>query len=573
MRNVSSRQNARDRKNAQGKPFVPGAEAARGSYAAARPGKGRDVRGARGVGAGSGGRRVRDARAHGGGSSSYPGLAPDGSPTQGAPKVPVHPVGARPSSARKRARRNVLFACLVLLAGVLCVAYPIVSNALQQSAQGKVISVQEDAVAEAPKEDLSAERAAAVDYNERLLNGSAVVTDPFDPEAQRPTDEEYEQVLNLNGDGVMGTLVIPAIHVNLPIYHGTSDEVLQDGVGHLEGTSVPIGGESTHAVLSGHTGLPSMKIFDALDQVKEGDYFIIQVLGEDHAYEVTSIETVLPDETDSLVIKEGKDLCTLVTCTPYGVNSHRLLVHAERCEVPEEWLNKGDADFPSGYSEPVDPAFLPSVLLGLGISVVAIGGYLGVQRWRSRRAAAAAAAAAGLAGAAGGRGGRVGGADGAASGVAGGGVVAAGTGAAAQPGSGLRPIEGPLPGNPYGRHVGPAEGLAAGAAEAVAPVIPSGRDRRGGAVSGAADGGASAAGSGAARTARAAGGASRTAGAGTHKPSTRSSSVTPVRPAGKRFKSAQGSAGASASSSQPATGNHGKRSNQDSSNPRGHHFK
>lgn len=181
----------------------------------------------------------------------------------------------------------------------------------------------------------------------------------------------------------MGTLVIPAIHVNLPIYHGTSDEVLQDGVGHLEGTSVPIGGLSTHSVLSGHTGLPSMKIFDALDQLEVGDYFIIQVLGEDHAYRVTSIEVVLPDETSSLGIQEGKDLCTLVTCTPYGVNSHRLLVHAERCEVPVEWLDKGDAEFPAGYSEPADKALLPSVLIGLAIAALIIVAYAIVRRLRS----------------------------------------------------------------------------------------------------------------------------------------------------------------------------------------------
>ena len=446
----------------------------------------------------------------------------------------------------------MLLACLVLLAGVLCVAYPIVSNVLQQSAQGKVVSVQQDTVAETSEEDLSAERAAAVDYNERLLGGRAVVTDPFDPDAVRPTDEEYEQVLNLNGDGVMGTINIPAIHVELPIYHTVDDDVLEHGVGHLEGTSVPIGGESTHCVLSGHTGLPSMKIFDNLDRLKEGDYFVLSVLGEDHAYRVTSIETVLPDETDSLVIEEGRDLCTLVTCTPYGVNTHRLLVHAERCEVPEEWLDKGDADFPSGYSEPVDPAFLPSVLLGLGISVVAIGGYLGVQRWRSRRAAAAAAAAAG-------RGGRVGGADGA--------VAAAGS--AAQPGPGLRPLEGPLPGNPYGRHVGPGEGPAAGAAKASAPVIPAGRDRRAGAGGGvagaAADGAATAGGS------HAAGDVSRAS--ASHAAHATGAASTAGRPAGKRFKPVSDSSGASADSSQPATGSHGKRPDQGSPNPRGHHFK
>lgn len=256
-----------------------------------------------------------------------------------------------------------------------------VSNGLQQAAQGKVISVQQDAVSKTPEEDLTVEREKAVAYNERLRNGRAIVTDPFDPDAQRPSDEEYKQVLNIEGDGVMGTLAIPAIHVNLPIYHGTSDEVLQKGVGHLEGSSVPIGGDSTHAVLSGHTGLPSMKVFDSIDQLVEGDYFIIQVLGEDHAYRVTSIETVFPDETDSLVIQEGRDLCTLVTCTPYGLNTHRLLVHAERCAVPDEWTTKGDAEFPAGYSDPPDKALLSSVLLGLLLAALIIGGYVAWSKW------------------------------------------------------------------------------------------------------------------------------------------------------------------------------------------------
>ena len=128
-----------------------------------------------------------------------------------------------------------------------------------------------------------------------------------------------------------------------------------------------------------------MKIFDNLDQLEVGDYFVISVLGEDHAYEVTSIEVVLPDETDSLVIERGRDLCTLVTCTPYGINSHRLLVHAERCELPAEWLDKGDADFPSGYTAPPDKALLPSVLLGLALAAGIIGLWLLVSWLRRRR--------------------------------------------------------------------------------------------------------------------------------------------------------------------------------------------
>lgn len=281
-------------------------------------------------------------------------------------------------------RRGLLAASLALLVGAACIAYPFVSDALNQARERGVVETTIQSVYSTDKDTLAAEREKAITYNQQLLDGRAVVTDPFDPDAERPTDEDYDNVLNLSGEGVMATINIPKIHVELPIYHTTDSDVLEHGVGHLEGTSVPIGGESTHCVLSGHTGLPSMKIFDNLDQLEVGDYFVISVLGEDHAYEVTSIEVVLPDETDSLVIEQGRDLCTLVTCTPYGINSHRLLVHAERCDLPAEWLDKGDADFPSGYAEPPDKALLPSVLLGLLLAALIIGAYVFISKLRPR---------------------------------------------------------------------------------------------------------------------------------------------------------------------------------------------
>ena len=460
------------------------------------------------------------------------------SPLRSPVQPPAYPVSSPSSRARKRI--GVFLAILIMLVGAGFIAYPFASNALRQAQQGKVISMEEEAVEATSEGDLEAERQKAVTYNEQLLNGRSVITDPFDPDAERPTDEDYESVMNLAGDGVMGSISIPAIHVELPVYHGTDDEVLQQGVGHLEGTSVPIGGDSTHCVLSGHTGLPSMKIFDNLEQLKEGDYFILSVLGEDHAYEVTSIEVVLPNETDSLVIQPGKDLCTLVTCTPYGLNTHRLLVHAERCEIPDEWLNKGDASFPSGYGEPFDRTLLPSVLLGLALSALVIGGYVVVRRVRKRRANAVAAE-----------------------------VALSRTGKRIAPTSSSTPLAGPLPGNPYGRHVGPDEDLAVSAAKAGAPVIPAGRDRRagaGGGVAGAAAGGATPAGG-----SHASGGVSRAS--ASHAAHAAGAASTAGRPAGKRFKPARDSAGASAGSSQPATGCHGKRPDQGSPNPRGHHFK
>ena len=213
-----------------------------------------------------------------------------------------------------------------------------------------------------------------------------MVSDPFDPAALRPQDGAYDAALNIAGDGVMGTLYIPRIQVEEPIYHTVDDDVLQKGVGHLEETSLPIGGPSSHCVLSGHTGLPSGKIFDDLDRLEVGDYFIIQVLGEDHAYRIYDIETVLPDETQSLVIQPDRDLCTLVTCTPYGVNTHRLLVHGERCDVPAEWLERdADETFPSGYSQPMDRTIVPSVLLGLLLAAILIGVTTAVLRYRAKR--------------------------------------------------------------------------------------------------------------------------------------------------------------------------------------------
>ena len=235
----------------------------------------------------------------------------------------------------KRSVRAIAIAVFIIV-GVCLLAYPSVSNWLAEQSRASVMGNYQEVVEQTPKQDLEAEMAKARNYNENLRKGVTKVTDPFDPNAAQVTDEDYEACLNLAGDGVMGEISIPSISATLPIYHGTSDEGLQRGVGHLQGTSLPIGGESTHCVLAGHTGLPTARIFDSLDQVQEGDVFIITVLGEKFAYRVCDIQVVLPDESDLLSVQEGRDLVTLVTCTPYGKNTHRLLVTGERCEVPSE---------------------------------------------------------------------------------------------------------------------------------------------------------------------------------------------------------------------------------------------
>lgn len=298
----------------------------------------------------------------------------------------------RKNGNAKRGMRGVpvLFAALIVVAGLCMIAYPFASDYLNKLEQAKVTQNLTQTIAETPQEDLSAFMQQARDYNARLLAGSTYVIDPFDPDTPTATNEEYAGCLNLNGDGVMGQIVIPSINVNLPITHGTEGSGMDHGVGHVVNTSLPVGGASTHAVLAGHTGLPSAIIFDNLGKLAVGDYFVIQVLGEDHAYRVVSTEVVLPDDTTSLGVKEGEDLVTLVTCTPYGVNSHRLLVHAERCEVPRDWTDRkasGNTALPFPYE--AGSGSFPPFVIGVFVAVDVLLAVLIVRvvgkRWRHAR--------------------------------------------------------------------------------------------------------------------------------------------------------------------------------------------
>ncbi len=306
------------------------------------------------------------------------------------PKYSARHAKLQPVKAVKGRRFPLLAAVFVVILGACMIGYPFASDYLNKLEQAKVTQSLVQTIEETSEEDLESYMEQAVDYNERLLSGSTYVVDPFDPDADTTTNEEYANCLNLNGDGVMGQIVIPAIGVDLPITHGTDGDAMNHCVGHVTNTSLPVGGESTHAVLAGHTGLPSAVIFDKLEKLKIGDYFIIQVLGEDHAYRVTSTEVVLPDDTSSLGVSKGKDLVTLITCTPYGVNSHRLLVHAERCEIPQDWIDR-NADDDTGLpllngtdTQPFSP-FLAGVLVALGILVlVAVVRFIRRRRRRKR---------------------------------------------------------------------------------------------------------------------------------------------------------------------------------------------
>lgn len=234
--------------------------------------------------------------------------------------------------------RRLLITAGCLILGTVLTAYPFLSNYLYEHRQEQVIFQYQQEVEELDNPRLEEARAQAESYNQVLRESHFTITEPFDPESvQSEAGSTYSELLDLAGDGLMGYVEIPAISVYLPIYHGTSDYVLQNGVGHLENTSLPIGGEGTHAVLSAHSGLSDKKLFTDLILLEEGDVFYLHVLDETLAYQVDQIQTVLPYETESLQIVSGEDYVTLVTCTPYGVNSHRLLVRGTAIPyVPEE---------------------------------------------------------------------------------------------------------------------------------------------------------------------------------------------------------------------------------------------
>lgn len=298
---------------------------------------------------------------------------------------PSSGTGRRPRLGHPRLRR--LIALVIVLTGGVLAGYPFVSSWMNQRAQDEVAHAQQRVVASASPARLEEARSAATSYNARLLDGSVHVVDPFDATDARPGGEEYERVLNLAGDGVMGELIIPTIGVDLPIYHYTDENSLSRGVGHVVNTSVPIGGASTHAVLAGHTGLPTATMLDRLDELASGDWFIIRVLGEDHAYRVYSTEVVLPEKVESLSVERDRDLVTLVTCTPYGVNTHRLLVHAERTDLPAQWTSSDAAVRSVVPSAAVQPRIWRAALAGAAAAAGIILTAYAILRLASSRGA------------------------------------------------------------------------------------------------------------------------------------------------------------------------------------------
>lgn len=267
-----------------------------------------------------------------------------------------------------------IFIGLIFIIGLGIMLYPIISNLYIEHHQGNIIDEYNKTVESMPDDTLEKEREKAEGYN-KMLTGNMVITDPFDPEAQKKLEEnsDYYNILNIGNDNIIGYIKIPKINVSLPIYHGTSEDVLKRGVGHLQNTSFPIGGEGTHAILSGHTGLSSAKLFTDLDKLEEGELFFIEVLGEKLAYKIDQIKIVEPSETSDLVIKSGEDYVTLVTCTPYGINSHRLLVRGTRVPYTEDVEKEAKNEENSKVKSTWRDEYFKALAVGLGgLSILAV---------------------------------------------------------------------------------------------------------------------------------------------------------------------------------------------------------
>lgn len=269
---------------------------------------------------------------------------------------------------KKKAGNLVI--CIIFLAGLSLLLYPFVANQWNNYRQKQLISGYEQVVSEkesAEGIDYDAERKKAEDYNEALL--PCVLPDSFALAESSGVDPVYMNTLNIAGDEMMGSVEIPKINIKIPIYHTTEEEVLNKGAGHLEGSSLPVGGANTHAVISAHRGLPSASLFTDLDQMKVGDHFLLHVLDETLCYEVDKISVVKPEDTSALAVEDGQDLVTLLTCTPYGVNTERLLVRGHRVPYVEEEV-KEEKTVLSGSS--LHTNYLLWVFVGLSVTALFI---------------------------------------------------------------------------------------------------------------------------------------------------------------------------------------------------------
>ncbi|MCI8648362.1 MAG: class C sortase [Firmicutes bacterium] len=282
---------------------------------------------------------------------------------------------------------NKILLGVIFLAGLSLLLYPLIANKWNTYRQQRLISNYEQVIADkeaAGEIDYPAEWARARKYNDSLM--PSILPDAFSAaDNETGLNAAYMECLNIAGDGIMGTIEIPKIKITLPIFHTTTEEVLEQAAGHLEGSFLPVGGENTHAVITAHRGLPSAVLFTDLDKMDYGDHFLLHILDDVLAYQVDQIVTVEPDQTEELQVVEGQDLVTLVTCTPYGVNSHRLMVRGHR--VPYDPSLLADETLPlGGFS--LTTSFLFWVIVGLLMT----GGFIYFLYRREKKLKAAAAA-------------------------------------------------------------------------------------------------------------------------------------------------------------------------------------
>lgn len=280
-------------------------------------------------------------------------------------------------------KRNtaIILAVVVFLAALGLTFYPIISNQINAKYASEIQTSYEAVIEDTDNTALLKEREAAIRYNDSITPGAAEA-DSYSQEALKAASQDYETLLNVAGDSIMGYVQIPKINVSLPIYHGTGNDSLERGIGHLLGSSLPVGGESTHTILTAHSGMASQKMFSDLPQLKVGDVFYLKVLGETLAYQVDQINTVLPHDTTYLGIEQGEDLCTLVTCTPFGVNTHRLLVRGER--IPYEEAEVIVETTQEVVAESTwEQNYLKGIFIGFG--AVAVLGIAGFIVWLIRR--------------------------------------------------------------------------------------------------------------------------------------------------------------------------------------------
>lgn len=273
------------------------------------------------------------------------------------------------SNKKRKMTIKDIIRLLVLVVAFAVLLYPTVSSYVNEKNGSKVVSnydAESVRLSNAEKEKMLEDARA---YNKEMLSNIDLI-DPFS-QGETSVDARYESLLNMDGSGMMGYIRIPKIKVEIPIYHGTSESVLQAGVGHFWGTSLPVGGESTHTVLTGHRGLPTKTLFTNMDKLVEGDVFYIKVLDKTLAYQVDQILTVLPEETEALSIVPGQDYATLVTCTPYAINTHRLLVRGHR--IPYEEAVKIEKDTSTG----IELSFTTKVLI-VTLGIIFIGLVLAV---------------------------------------------------------------------------------------------------------------------------------------------------------------------------------------------------